>query len=168
MRTFLLFCIHTWSVKNNPWILAMSAVCSKLYSPVSHKGPTTALRNFYKWPFLFHKIHTVTTQLQPFYMTFLYSQILSIVPLCGTHRKYRKYRNRLWGSNDSYNSLLLKMERPTTEVSRLWRLAIEVFKTLESLNPDFMHTYFKKGSYSARRKNGLVVLRAKKRLFKRA
>ena len=38
------------------------------------------------------------------------------------------------------------------EVSRLWRLVIEVFKTLKSLNPDFMHIYFKKGSHSARRK----------------
>ena len=39
-------------------------------------------------------------------------------------------------SYSSYSSLLLKAERPTMEVSRLWRLAIEVFKTLKSLNPD--------------------------------
>ena len=64
-------------------------------------------------------------------------------------------------SYSSYNSLLLKAERPTMEVSRLWRLAIEVFKTLKSLNPEFMHSYFKKGSHPARRKNGLVVNRAK-------
>ena len=31
----------------------------------------------------------------------------------------------------SYNSLLLKAEMPTLEVSRLRRLAIEVFKTLK-------------------------------------
>ena len=52
----------------------------------------------------------------------------------------------------SYNRLLLKAERPTIEVSRLRRLAIKVSKTLKSLNPDFMRTYFKKGSHSARRK----------------
>ena len=66
--------------------------------------------------------------------------------------------------NESYSdycSLLLKTERPTMEVSRLRRLAIEVFKTLKSLNPDFMHTHFKKGSHSARRKEDLVVNRAK-------
>ena len=52
------------------------------------------------------------------------------------------------------------------EVSRLWRLAIEVFKTLKSLNPDFMHIYFKKGSHSARRKNDLAVNRAKTTTFR--
>ena len=66
--------------------------------------------------------------------------------------------------NDSYssnNSLLLKLERPTMEVSHLRRLAIEIFKTLKSLNLDFMHIYFNNGSHSARRKNDLVVNRAK-------
>ena len=33
-------------------------------------------------------------------------------------------------SYSSYNNLLLKAERPITEVSHWWRLAIEVFKTL--------------------------------------
>ena len=47
------------------------------------------------------------------------------------------------------------------EVSCLSRLAIEIFKTLKSLNPDFMCTYFKKVSNSARRKNDLVINRAK-------
>ena len=47
------------------------------------------------------------------------------------------------------------------EVSRLWRLTVEVFKTLKSLNPDFMHTYFKKDSHSARAKDDFVVNRAK-------
>ena len=51
------------------------------------------------------------------------------------------------------------------EVSRLRRLAIENFKTLKSLNPDFMCTYFKKGSHSSRRKNDLVVNRAKTATF---
>ena len=46
------------------------------------------------------------------------------------------------------------------EVCRLWRLE-KVFKTLKSLNPDFMHTYFEKGLHSARRKNDLAVNRAK-------
>ena len=51
------------------------------------------------------------------------------------------------------------------EVSRLRRLAVKVFKTLKSLNPDFMRTSFKKGSHSARRKNDLVVNRAKTTTF---
>ena len=45
------------------------------------------------------------------------------------------------------------------------RLAIEVLKTLKSLNPDFIHIYFEKGSHSARRKNDLVVNRAKTTTF---
>ena len=70
--------------------------------------------------------------------------------------------------NDSYccyNSLLLKMERPTIDVSRLRILAIEVFKTLKHLHSDFMRTYFQKGSHSARRKNDLVVNSAKTTTF---
>ena len=38
------------------------------------------------------------------------------------------------------------------EVSHLWRLTIEVFKILKSINPDFMHTFLKKGSHYARKK----------------
>ena len=64
-------------------------------------------------------------------------------------------------SNSSYNSLLLKVERPTMEKIRLRRLAIKVLETLKSLNPYFIRTYFKKGSHSGRRKNDLVVKRAK-------
>ena len=70
--------------------------------------------------------------------------------------------------NDNYsscNSLLLKAERRTMEVSRLRRLEIEVFKTLKSLNINFMRTCFKKGSHSGRRKNDLVVNRAKTTTF---
>ena len=55
-------------------------------------------------------------------------------------------------SYSSYSSLLLKAERPTIEVNRLRRFAIKVFKTLKPLNPDFMHTHFKKSSHSARKK----------------
>ena len=47
------------------------------------------------------------------------------------------------------------------KVSRLRRLAIKVLMTLNSLNSDYMHIYFKKCSHSARRRNDLVVNRAK-------
>ena len=56
-----------------------------------------------------------------------------------------------------YNSLLLKAERPTMEVNRLRGLVIEASKTFKSLNSDFMHTYFEKGSHPTRRKNYLVA-----------
>ena len=70
--------------------------------------------------------------------------------------------------NDSFcrcNSLLSNAEWPTMEVNHLWKLAIEVFKTIKYSNPDFMYTYFKKDSHSARRKNGLVINRVKTTTF---
>ena len=62
-------------------------------------------------------------------------------------------------------SLLSKAERPTMEVSHLWILATEVFKTIKSSNPDFMYTYLKKDSHFAWRKNDLVINRAKTATF---
>ena len=49
--------------------------------------------------------------------------------------------------------------------THLRRLGIEVFKTLKFLNPHFMHTYFKKGSLSARRKSYFVINRVKTATF---
>ena len=101
----------------------------------------------------------------------LYSQILIIVPLCGImlsrlvteiekiqERALRLFHNDSYSSSDS---LLLKAEWLTMEVSLLRRLAIKVFKALKTLNPDFMHTYFKRGSYSARRQKDVFVNLAK-------
>ena len=51
------------------------------------------------------------------------------------------------------------------EVTHLWKLAIEVFKTIKSSNPDFMYAYFKNYSHSARRKNDLVINREKTATF---
>ena len=110
------------------------------------------------------------------YLTVLYSQIVTIAPLFRIsalppcHKKIEKISERaltlLHNYNySSYSSLILKVERPTMEVSCLRRLAIEVFKTLKSLNSDFMCAYFKKASHAARRKNNLVVNRAKTTTF---
>ena len=57
-------------------------------------------------------------------------------------------------SSDNYSnyiSLLLKMEQSKMEVNRMWDLAIEVSKTLKSLNAGFKHPHFKKCSHSARK-----------------
>ena len=70
--------------------------------------------------------------------------------------------------NDSFsrnNSLLPKAGWPHMEVTHLWKLAIEVFKTIKSSNPDFMYAYFKNYSHSARRKNDLVINREKTATF---
>ena len=101
---------------------------------------------------------------------FNYCSLTWIFCSAALSQKIEKIQERalmlLYNDNySSHNSLLLKAERPTMEVSRLRRLAIEVFKTLKSLNPDFMRTYFKKGSQSAKKKNDLVVNRAKTTTF---
>ena len=49
-------------------------------------------------------------------------------------------------------SLLSKVEQPTMEVGRLQILVIEGCKTLDSLNPDFIYTYFERGLHTARKK----------------
>ena len=54
-------------------------------------------------------------------------------------------------SYSNYNSLRIKAGWPTTEVSRMQKLAIEVFKTLNTLNPGFW-----KDSHSARRENDVI------------
>ena len=83
-----------------------------------------------------------------------------------TEKIYKRAMRLLYDdSYSSYHSLLLEGERRTMEVSHLRELAIKVFKTLKSLNPDFTCTYFKKGSHSARRKNDLVINRAKTTTF---
>ena len=71
--------------------------------------------------------------------------------------KIEKTQEQYNDSYSNYSRFLLKAEQPTMEVIRLRRLAMEVFKTLKSLNPGFMHTYFKKDSRFAKRKNELVV-----------
>ena len=101
---------------------------------------------------------------------FNYCSLTWIFCSAALSQKIEKIQERalmlLYNDNcSSHNSLLLKAERPTMEVSRLRRLAIEVFKTLKFLNPDFMRTYFKKGSQSAKKKNNLVVNRAKTTTF---
>ena len=57
----------------------------------------------------------------------------------------------------TYGDLLLKSERCTMHVSRLRVFCIEVFKTLNNLNPSFMQDIFKikSSSYSLRKPNNL-------------
>ena len=85
-------------------------------------------------------------------------------------RKIEKIQERalrlLYNDNFStYNELLQKASKPTMEVNRMRKLAVEIFKTLNSLNPNYMKLHFKKGSYSTRRKNNLVVNRARTTTF---
>ena len=57
----------------------------------------------------------------------------------------------------SYSDLLVKSERCTMHVSCLRVLCIEIFKTLQNLNPSFMQDIFKirSSTYSSRNPNDL-------------
>ena len=61
----------------------------------------------------------------------------------------------------SYNDLLLKSKRCTMHVSRLRSLSIEIFKTLNGLNPSFMKDIFqiRSSNYSSRNPNNLTHYR---------
>ena len=51
----------------------------------------------------------------------------------------------------SYDTLLSKVNKPTMEIKRHRALAIEIFKTINNINPSFMKDIFSKGSHSTRR-----------------
>ena len=42
----------------------------------------------------------------------------------------------------TYDSLLAKANKPSTEIKRYWTLALEIFKTLNDLNPTYMQDLF--------------------------
>ena len=57
----------------------------------------------------------------------------------------------------SYKTLLEKSGQPTMEVKRLRILAIEIYKTLNNLNPDFMRELFHYSPYATYKKHNLQV-----------
>ena len=61
----------------------------------------------------------------------------------------------------SYNDLLLKSQRCTMHVHRLRAISIEIFKTLNGLNPSFMKDIFqvRSSNYSSRNPNNLAHYR---------
>ena len=59
----------------------------------------------------------------------------------------------------TYDSLLAKANKPSTEIKRYWTLALEIFKTLNDLNPTYMQDLFYLRSSSARRPNDIAVVR---------
>ena len=61
----------------------------------------------------------------------------------------------------SYNDLLLKSGRCTMQVSRQRTLCIEIYKTMNDLNPPFMKNFFKLRSsrYSSRKPYDLKHIR---------
>ena len=59
----------------------------------------------------------------------------------------------------SYGSLLARANEPSIEIKRYRTLALEIFKTLNDLNPTYMQNFFYLRSSSARRPNNIAVVR---------
>ena len=59
----------------------------------------------------------------------------------------------------TYDSLLAKANKPSMEIKRYRTLALEIFKTLNDLNPTYMQDLFYLRSSSARRPNNIAVVR---------
>ena len=59
----------------------------------------------------------------------------------------------------TYDSLLAKANKPSMEIKRYRTLALEIFKTLNDLNPTYMQDLFYLRSSFARRPNNIAVVR---------
>ena len=59
----------------------------------------------------------------------------------------------------SYGSLLARANEPSIEIKRYRTLALEIFKTLNDLNPTYMQSFFYLRFSSARRPNNIAVVR---------
>ena len=59
----------------------------------------------------------------------------------------------------TYHSLLAKANKPSVEIKRYRTLMLEIFKTLNNLNPMYMQGIFYLRSSSARRRNNIAVVR---------
>ena len=59
--------------------------------------------------------------------------------------------------NSDYNTLLKKSDKCSMEVRRLRTMALEIFKSLNNLNPSFLKEFFNKRNNVNRWKNDLII-----------
>ena len=105
---------------------------------IFHNRPKVARRLSIGLVFFFHKSLQKIEKLQERALRFLYND----------HKS-------------SYNDLLLKSGRCTMQVSRQRTLCIEIYKTMNNLNPPFMKNFFtlRSSSYSSRKPYDLKHIR---------
>ena len=75
-----------------------------------------------------------------------------------------QYRVLQFLQNDydsDYNTLLKKSDKFSMEIRRRRPMALEIFESLNHLNPSFMNILFNKRNNINRRKNDLVIFRQK-------
>ena len=65
----------------------------------------------------------------------------------------------------TYDCLLAKANKPSVEIKCYRTLALEIFKTLNDLNPTYMQDLFYLRSSSARRPNNIAVVRTNTNIY---
>ena len=83
---------------------------------------------------------------------------------CESIRKIKKTRKRclrivLNDYESDYETLLLNSNKPTMEIRRLRTLAVEIFKTLNEINPPYMKNIFTPKENAKVRQNDIIVTR---------
>ena len=69
-------------------------------------------------------------------------------------------KRALWLLYNDYTSLLVKGNKPSIELKRYRTLVLEIFKTLNILNPTYMQELFYIRFSSAIRRNNIAVVRS--------
>ena len=83
---------------------------------------------------------------------------------CESIRKIEKIQKRclriiLNDYESDYETLLRKSNKPTMEIRRLRTLAVEIFKTLNEINPPYMKNIFTPKENSKVKQNHIIVKR---------
>ena len=96
------------------------------------------------------------------YANFKYCPVAWHFSTCKSIRKIEKVQKRclrivLDGYDSDYNVLLRKSGKVTMEIKRLRVLAIEIFKTVNNLNPNYMKDIFTPKLHPKVRPNDILV-----------
>ena len=94
--------------------------------------------------------------------TFNYCPVVWHFSSCESIRKIEKIKKDclriiLNGYESDYKTLLRNSSKPTMEIRRLWTLAVEIFKTLNEINPPYMKNIFSLKENAKVRQNGIIV-----------
>ena len=95
---------------------------------------------------------------------FNYCPLVQHFSSCESIRKIEKIQKRclriiLNDYESDYETLLRNSNKPTMEIRRLRTLAVEIFKTLNEINPPYMKNIFRPKENAKVRQNDIIVKR---------
>ena len=120
--------------------LLISIHCNKASNQLNAIGRIQKYKGFKEKEFLFNSFAYSNFNYCPFIWHFCSSKSLYNI------KKIQKQALRLLHNNfaSDYGELLKKIGKTTMEIKYLWCLAIEIFKTVNNLNPYYMKETFSK------------------------